>query len=132
MFFHLILFKFYSAQVLQQQHMLCDLQTSNCQCHSVELVYYIIQHAVSGYGDPHFTTFENRRLIFQERGDFTVMEALALKEGVIRPVFTLQGRFYELSCNGCSGATVHQGLAFGHSDLAFQVSKSLLLTMIIH
>ena len=59
------------------------------------------------------------------------MEALALKEGVIRPVFTLQGRFYEFSCNSssCPGATVHQGLAFGDSNLAFQVSKSLLLAI---
>lgn len=71
-----------------------------------------------GWGDPHYTTFDDRSYDFQGRGDYLILEVLSTSgDG---PVFTLQGR----TDNSVTwpGATTHRGLAFGRSDRAFHVS----------
>ena len=79
---------------------------------------YIYIHAGSGSGDPHYRTFDGRYFDFQGVGDFTILEA---QRKNIPALFTLQGRLNILPPHN-SRYTWHVGLAFGQSDLAFEVS----------
>ena len=71
----------------------------------------------SGFGDPHYTTFDGRYYTFNGFGEFIVMEALSSGNDTL--VFTLQGR----TGRARWPATIHIALAFGHSELAFHVSS---------
>ncbi len=76
-------------------------------------------HTGIGWGDPHYTTFDNVRYDFQGRGDFTLLE-LYQASGT-DPVFSIQGRLGQPS--GWRGVTGHLGLAFGDPNFAFHVSN---------
>ena len=85
----------------------------------------MIYPTATGFGGGHYRTFDGRYLFFPGIGDFTTLEVLDRDV----TVFTLQGRKHELGfC--CHHSTYHQGLAFGQSNLAFQVSKLLSIDVL--
>ena len=71
-----------------------------------------------GWGDPHYTTFDNRSYDFNDRGEYVLLEVLPTSGDM--PVFTLQGRMEP----SMWPATTHRGLAFGRPELAFHVSAN--------
>lgn len=79
--------------------------------------YLVMFLTATGYGDPHYTTFDGRYYTFNGDGDFTLLEVLPEDSDI--PVFTLQGRLGRVSF---WGVTTHLGLAFGQPNAAFQVS----------
>lgn len=69
----------------------------------------------SGFGEPHFVTFDGKRFSFNGLEDYTLLEVLPEFSNV--PVFTLQGRL-----KPGFAVSFHAELAFGKPDLAFHVS----------
>ena len=65
-----------------------------------------------GSGDPHYTTFDGVYYDFQGIGDFTLFETSP-------PSVTIQGRLDRIIFDRI--ATWHTLLAFGESDVAFEV-----------
>ena len=79
--------------------------------------------AASGSGDPHYYAFFGRYFDFQGSGDFVLLDVVSLDDELDTgdPIFSIQGRMIEQS--PWIGATVHQALAIGDKDNAFQVRE---------
>lgn len=82
------------------------------------VAHYFHNNIASGRGDPHYTTFDGRYHTFNGQGEYILLEVLSNgSRGDLAPVFTLQGRTEP----SLWPATTHRALAFGSSELAFQV-----------